>query len=198
MFNCLVSPLSQLFHNLLEFRYYTLFFGNKVIMILAIDVHYKETTAKAVGVLLQNWTDAVAQRYIIKYINEVEEYVPGSFYKRELPCILEIVKDIDLRSLSYIIIDGFVVLDDSGKPGLGVYVYESVQSQVPEIGVAKTNFHQNEQHVIPVLRGESTRPLYVTAVGTDLQQAAEHIKSMHGEFRLPTVLKEMDRITKEP
>jgi deoxyribonuclease V len=167
-------------------------------MILAIDVHYKETTAKTVGALLQNWDDAVAQQYIIKYINEVEEYVPGAFYKRELPCILEIVKDLDLSSLSYIIIDGFVVLDDSSKPGLGAYVYESIQSQVPVIGVAKTNFHQNEQHVIPVLRGESTKPLYVTAVGTDLQQAAEHIKNMHGEFRLPTVLKEMDRITKEP
>lgn len=86
-------------------------------MILAIDVHYKETTAKAVGALIQNWEDAVAQQYIIKYIDEVEEYVPGAFYKRELPCILEIFKDIDLRSLSYIIIDGFVVLDDSGKPG---------------------------------------------------------------------------------
>jgi len=167
-------------------------------MILAIDVHYKETTAKAVGALIQNWDDAVAQQYIIKYIDAVEEYVPGSFYKRELPCILEICKDVDLHSLHYIIIDGFVVLDDAGKPGLGAYVYESIQSQVPVIGVAKTNFHQNEQHVIPVLRGDSARPLYVTAVGTDLQQAAEHIKSMHGEFRLPTVLKEMDRITKEP
>lgn len=167
-------------------------------MILAIDVHYKETTAKAVGALIQNWEDAIAQQYIIKYIDEVEEYVPGAFYKRELPCILEIFKDVDLRSLSYIIIDGFVVLDDSGKPGLGAYVYESIQQQVPVIGVAKTNFHENEQHVIQVLRGASANPLYVTAVGTDVQQAAEHIKNMHGEFRLPTVLKEMDRITKEP
>ncbi len=167
-------------------------------MILAIDVHYKETTAKAVGALIQNWDDAVAQQYIIKYIDKVEEYVPGEFYKRELPCILEIFTATDLRSLSYIIIDGFVVLDDSGKPGLGAYVYESIQQQVPVIGVAKTNFHQNEQHVIPVLRGESVKPLYVTAIGVELQQAAEYVKSMHGEFRLPTVLKEMDRITKEP
>jgi len=167
-------------------------------MILAIDVHYKETTAKAVGALIQNWDDAVAQQDIIKYIDKVEEYIPGAFYKRELPCILEILKDVDLSNLTCIIIDGFVVLDDSGKPGLGAYVYESIQTQVPVIGVAKTNFHQNEQHVIPVLRGESAKPLYVTAVGIDLQQAAAHIKSMHGEFRLPTVLKEMDRITKEP
>jgi deoxyribonuclease V len=166
-------------------------------MILAIDVHYKENTAKAVGALIQHWDDAVAGRYIIKYIDAVEEYVPGSFYKRELPCILEICKDIDLQSLSYIIIDGFVVLDDAGKPGLGTYVYESIQSQVPVIGVAKSNFHENLQHVTPVLRGTSERPLYVTAVGTDLQQAADLIKGMHGEYRLPTVLKELDRVTKE-
>jgi deoxyribonuclease V len=167
-------------------------------MILAIDVHYKETTAKAVGALIKHWADAVAHQHIIKYIDAVEEYVPGAFYKRELPCILEIFKEVDLRSLSYIIIDGFVVLDDSGKPGLGAYVYESIQQQVPVIGIAKSNFHENEQHVIPVLRGESANPLYVTAVGIDLQQAAEYVRSMHGEFRLPTVLKELDRVTKEP
>jgi deoxyribonuclease V len=167
-------------------------------MILAIDVHYKENTAKAVGALFQNWNDAVALNHVIKYIDAVEDYVPGAFYKRELPCILEIVKQVDLQTISYIVVDGFVVLDDTGKPGLGAYVYESIQSQVPVIGVAKSNFHQNHQHVISVLRGESLNPLYVTAVGTDLQQAADNIKSMHGDFRLPTVLKELDRITKEP
>jgi deoxyribonuclease V len=167
-------------------------------MILAIDVHYKENTAKAVGALIQHWNDPVALNHVIKYIDAVEEYVPGAFYKRELPCILEIVQHVDLQSISFIVVDGFVVLDDTGKPGLGAYVYESIQSQVPVIGVAKSNFHQNQQHVIPVLRGESANPLYVTAVGTDLQQAANNIKIMHGDFRLPTVLKELDRITKEP
>jgi deoxyribonuclease V len=167
-------------------------------MILAIDVHYKDNTAKAVGALIRHWNDAEAHRYIIKYIDSVEEYVPGFFYKRELPCILEIIKDVDLQSVSYIIVDGFVVLDDAGKPGLGAYVYDSLQSQVPVIGVAKSNFHENLKHVMPVLRGTSTKPLYVTAIGTDLQQAAENIKSMHGDYRLPTVLKELDRITKEP
>jgi deoxyribonuclease V len=167
-------------------------------MILAIDVHYKEATAKAVGALILQWDDAEAHRYIIKYIDGVSAYEPGAFYKRELPCILEIIKDVDLQTISCIVVDGFVVLDDAGKPGLGAYVYESLQSQVPVIGVAKSNFHQNDRHVIPVLRGTSTKPLYVTAIGTDLQQAADHIKMMHGDHRLPTLLKELDRITKEP
>lgn len=167
-------------------------------MILAIDVHYKENSAKAVGALFRQWDDAIAERHIIKYIDGVEEYVPGAFYKRELPCILDIVKDVELQSIDYIVVDGFVILDDTGKPGLGAYVYESIPSRVPVIGVAKSNFHQNQKHVIPVLRGTSSNPLYVTAIGTDLQAAADHIKAMHGEHRLPTVLKELDRITKEP
>lgn len=166
-------------------------------MIVALDVHYKENTAKAVGALIQNWGDAAAAQHVIRYIDSVEEYEPGAFYKRELPCIMEVLNQIDLSGISYIIVDGFVVLDDLGKPGLGAYVYESLTPKVPVIGVAKSNFHQNLKNVIPVLRGESNNPLYVTAIGIDLQQAADLVKSMHGEFRLPTVLKEMDRITKE-
>ena len=166
-------------------------------MIVAIDVHYKENTAKAVGAIIQNWGDAAAVEHIIRYIDAVDEYEPGAFYKRELPCIMEVLNQIDLLTVTYIVVDGFVVLDDVGKPGLGAYVYESINRKIPVIGVAKSNFHQNLINVIPVLRGESHNPLYVTAVGIDLQQAGDFVKNMHGEFRLPTVLKEMDRITKE-
>lgn len=166
-------------------------------MIVAIDVHYKENTAKAVAALIQNWGDAAAADHVIRYIDAVEEYEPGAFYKRELPCITEVLKQIDLLLVTYIVVDGFVILDDAGKPGLGAYVYDSLHKKIPVIGVAKTNFHENLKNVIPVLRGESNKPLYVSAVGVDLQLAAELVKSMHGEFRLPTVLKEMDRLTKE-
>jgi len=167
-------------------------------MILATDVHYKDNTPKAVGALIAHWNDAVAQQHVIKYIDAVEEYVPGSFYKRELPCLLEIIKEVDLKDISYIFVDGFVVLDDLRKPGLGAYLYESLPVKVPVIGVAKTNFHQNMKYVIPVMRGTTERPLFVTAIGTDLQQAADYIQCMHGEYRLPTLLKQLDRITKEP
>src|ERR1044072_7336864 len=162
-------------------------------MIIAIDVHYKENTAKAVGALIQNWGDAAAVQHIIRYIDAVEDYEPGAFYKRELPCIMEILNQMDLSTVTYIVVDGFVVLNDLGKPGLGAYVYESINPKVPVIGVAKNNFHQNLINVIPVLRGESNNPLYVSAVGVDLQLAADFVKNMHGEFRFPTVLKELDR-----
>lgn len=166
-------------------------------MILAIDVHYRNNTAKVVCAVLQHWKDDAAIDYRVKYVDAVAEYIPGEFYKRELPCILEILQDIDLATISCIVIDGFVVLDDAGKHGLGGYLYEHLDRKVPVIGVAKSNFHQNTRHVIPVCRGESANPLYITAIGTNLQQAADNIQGMHGEYRIPTVLKELDRKTKE-
>jgi deoxyinosine 3'endonuclease (endonuclease V) len=166
-------------------------------MILAIDVHYRNNTAKVVCALLQQWKDPLAMEHRVKFVDGVAEYVPGEFYKRELPCILEILQDIDLTTVSCIVIDGFVVLDDTGKYGLGGHLYESLDRKVPVIGVAKTNFHQNTRHVIPIYRGESKNPLYVTAIGTDLQQASDNIKEMSGDHRIPAVLKELDRKTKE-
>lgn len=166
-------------------------------MILAIDVHYKEDTAKVVCAVLQQWQDAVAMHHWIKYVTTVADYIPGEFYKRELPCILDILSDIDLTTIECIIIDGFVVLDDAGKLGLGGHLYESLHPKVPVIGVAKTSFHQNTQNVIPVYRGESKNPLFITAIGIDLQTAANNIQHMAGEYRIPAVLKELDRRTKE-
>lgn len=166
-------------------------------MILAIDVHYRNNTAKVVCAVLQEWKAPAAMHYHIKYVDNVAEYIPGEFYKRELPCILAILADIDLSAVSFIVIDGFVVLDDDGKYGLGRHLYEHLNHKVPVIGVAKSNFYQNKKQVIPVYRGESANALYITAIGTDLQQAAENIQGMYGDYRIPAVLKELDRKTKE-
>jgi len=45
-----------------------------------------------------------------------------------------------------------------------------------------------------VLRGDSRRPLYVTAAGLDPAAAALHVRSMHGPFRIPTLLKRVDQL----
>lgn len=57
-------------------------------MILAIDVHYRDTFAKAVGVLF-NWDDEHPQKIITTIVDNVDEYIPGEFYKRELPSVLK-------------------------------------------------------------------------------------------------------------
>ena len=43
-------------------------------------------------------------------------------------------------------------------------------------------------------RGESKKPLFITAKGIDLDLAAHHIKEMYGPYRFPDLLKQVDSI----
>jgi deoxyribonuclease V len=166
-------------------------------MILAIDVFYEQNKAKIIGIIFNKWADEKFAQKIELFRQDIAEYEPGAFYKRELPCILDVLEQIDLTTLQYIIVDGYVYLDDEKKLGLGGYLYDAIEQKVPVIGVAKNHFANNTKYVIEVLRGESQKPLYVTAVGTDLEEAAKNVKNMHGEYRFPTLLKELDILTKE-
>lgn len=165
-------------------------------MLLAIDVYYIENSAKAVGVLFENWQDASPTDIIVAYKQDVAPYQPGQFYQRELPCITELLKQVDLSTLSAIIVDGYVYLDNAGKIGLGGYLYHSLQQQLPVIGVAKQAFNGNTKYVAEVFRGDSKKPLYVTAIGMPLPDVAENIHLMHGKHRMPTLLTLLDQQTK--
>jgi deoxyribonuclease V len=166
-------------------------------MILAFDTYYYENKAKTVCITFNDWHDSEIQKEYKEVLAGVEEYTPGEFYKRELPCILSLYKQIDVAKIDAIVIDGFVYLDDSEKFGLGGYLYEALRNQIPVIGVAKSNFATIEKHKRAVSRGESLRPLYVTAIGIDLDDAAAAIKSMHGENRIPQLLKKLDMLTRQ-
>ncbi len=166
-------------------------------MILAIDVHYRTNFAKAVSIAFNKWNDNKARAINSIIIKDVAEYIPGQFYKRELPCILKILEKSDLQKVQAIIIDGYVTLDDDGKPGLGSYLYEALNREIPIIGVAKSSFYNNDKFVAPVLRGESMKPIYITSRGIALKKAAKLIKEMHGTFRIPTLLALMDQETKK-
>ncbi len=61
-------------------------------MKLAIDVHYRETFAKVVSVEFEQWQDSTPLDIHIVEMEDFLEYEPGAFYKRELPCIMEILK----------------------------------------------------------------------------------------------------------
>lgn len=164
-------------------------------MLLALDVHYRNNTTKAVGVLF-NWNDKEPKETVIAYIDNVEDYIPGEFYKRELPCLLKIIDKIDITQLEAIIIDGYVYIDNEKNYGLGGILWETLNKQIPIIGVAKTAFYKNKETVIAVTRGESIKPLFVSAIGFDLNQAALNIKQMYGAYRIPDVLKQLDTETK--
>ncbi len=164
-------------------------------MLLALDVHYRENTTKAVGVLF-NWEDTEPIEIVTEFIDDVAEYVPGEFYKRELPCLLKVIAKIDLNQLEAIIIDGYVFIDNEKNFGLGGVLWETLNKQIPIIGVAKTSFFKNKETVIEVNRGESIKPLFVSAIGFDLNLAALKIKQMHGSYRIPHILKQLDTETK--
>lgn len=166
-------------------------------MILAFDTYYFDDKAKTVAVAFENWTATEPTAIYTEILEGVEAYVPGSFYKRELPCIASLFKQISLDHVEAVIIDGFVFLDDEQTPGLGGYVYEHLNKSIPVIGVAKTNFATIHRLKREVLRGDSRKPLYVTAQGLDIDVAAQYIQQMSGPYRLPALLKKLDALTKE-
>lgn len=166
-------------------------------MILALDTYYQNNTAKTVCIRFRHWTDEQPADVVTEVLDGVEEYQPGAFYKRELPCILSILKKTDLQNIESIIIDGYVVLDDTGKHGLGGHLYEALNRKIPVIGVAKTNFANNTIHKGEVYRGDSQRPLYITTLGIPLETACDYIRSMHGPYRIPTLLKTLDTLTRQ-
>ena len=129
-------------------------------------------------------------------LENVKEYRPGEFYKRELPCILSLLKQVDTSAIDAIIIDGFVFLDDHQKLGLGGHLYHEIGGRIPVIGVAKSNFATLEKNKIALLRGESKRPIFITSIGISMDEAAELIKSMTGIYRIPTILKTLDTLTR--
>lgn len=121
----------------------------------------------------------------------VEPYRPGQFYRRELPPLRAVIPAANESAL--IVVDGYVDLDPDGRPGLGANVH--AEFSVPVIGVAKTAF-ATATHAARVLRGLSSRPLYVTAAGMTIADAAVLVTEMAGRFRLPDALKRVDRLAR--
>ena len=165
-------------------------------MILALDVYYSVNEASSVGVLF-NWKDSTSLQTVRARIENVEEYIPGEFYRRELPCLLKVIDKIKLSSLEAILVDGYVYVDDNFKLGLGGRLWEALNKKIPVIGVAKTSFHSNKKTVKEIFRGKSKNPLYVSCIGMDMEEAAEKIQGMSGNFRMPSILKHLDIMTKE-
>lgn len=159
-------------------------------MLACVDVDYRAETAVAACVLFHNWSDAISDSAYVQMIARVEPYQPGHFYRRELPCLLSVLAFVT-HPLETIVVDGYVWLGEE-KPGLGAHLYEALGQRVPVVGVTKTQFHGAAAEA--VLRGGSRRPLYVSAAGLDSVTAAQYIQSMHGTYRLPTLLRQVDQL----
>lgn len=161
-------------------------------MIAAIDVDYSDSAgARTAAVIFADFEDSKPYAEYRIDLRHIAPYVPGEFYRRELPCILELLSQIK-EKIDTVIIDGYVSLGE--RPGLGMHLSQAMNHSVTVIGVAKSKFEGSDPK--EVIRGNSKNPLYVTSYGIDSDVAAQKIQSMHGPYRIPTLLKRVDRLSK--
>ncbi|MBX2799234.1 MAG: endonuclease V [Myxococcales bacterium] len=165
-------------------------------MIVALDVHYDDDRdcACTAAVWFDDWSQPAPDDIWLHHSQGLQPYVAGEFYRRELPCMLPLVRDmLAAHSPRLLVVDAHVDLAP-GRPGLGRHLFDAIDGRVHVVGVAKRAFHEGVGE--PVLRGDSQNPLWITA-SDDLSEAVEGVRSMAGEFRIPTLLKQVDRLARE-
>lgn len=164
--------------------------------IACLDVDYRAETARAACVAFPAWDAAEPSRVVTATLPAFADYEPGAFYKRELPALLAVI-DAARQDFDAIIVDGYVWLDNVGRPGLGARLHEALSRRVPIVGVAKTPL-RGDTWSVRLLRGASRRPLLVTAAGMEAQAAADAVRAMHGEHRIPTMVRLADAACRAP
>jgi deoxyribonuclease V len=164
-------------------------------MLYALDVDYRDDgTARAALVGFGAWDDARAAHESVVRVAETAAYEPGAFYRRELPCLLAALRDAPSPP-AVLVVDGHAWLRALDDPGLGARLWEALGRAAPVVGVAKQAFQSGV--AVPVRRGGSENPLWVTAAGMDARDACERVAIMHGAHRLPTLLKRVDRACRD-
>ena len=159
---------------------------------VAVDVHYPRSGgARAAAVMAAGaaFSGVLAER--TEVLAGVLPYRPGEFYLRELPPVRAVLHCIG--GLGLLVADGYADLDPDGRPGLGAYAH--AEFGIPVIGVAKSAF-RTATHAVPVLRGTSARPLFVTAAGMARTEAADLARHMAGRYRLPDALRRADTLAR--
>ncbi len=97
-------------------------------MIACLDVDYREAAAYAAGIAFHDWPDtAPAAEKVISVVG-VEPYQPGQFFRRELPCLLAVLRE--LPPVAVVIVDGYVWLDGVSVAGLGAHLYQALEGKV--------------------------------------------------------------------
>ncbi|MBI4952301.1 MAG: endonuclease V [Myxococcales bacterium] len=165
-------------------------------MLACVDVDYRpDGSAVAACLLFGAWSDArPVEEHVERITANVAPYEPGELFRRELPCILKVLALVAVP-LEVVVVDAYVTLDPAGRPGLGAHLHDALGHHVAGVGVAKTRYAAATM-ALPVYRGASRAPLWVTAVGIEPAVAAEHVRAMHGGHRIPTLLREVDRLAR--
>lgn len=159
-------------------------------MICAVDVDYQPTGVTAACVGFESWADPIATiEVVVRSTRPAAEYQAGAFYVRELPFLLSVLER--MPALDVVIVDGYVWLGED-HPGLGKHLHDARGGVV--IGVAKTRYAGAT--AVEIVRGEGSRPLFVTAIGIATEAAAELVRTMHGDHRIPTLLRRVDALAR--
>jgi deoxyribonuclease V len=158
----------------------------------AVDVHYPATGGgRAALVVAEEATFAAIVAERVQWLDAVAAYQPGHFYLRELPAIRAVLAGAPPVGL--LVVDGYCDLDPYGRPGLGAHVHRDLG--LPVVGLAKTAF-RSATHAVPVRRGRAASPLYVTACGMPVDEAARLVAGMAGPYRLPDALRRVDALAR--
>jgi len=162
-------------------------------MIVAVDVQYEgDHHARAAAVAFDKWDAEKATHEWTVKLSPVAPYVPGQFYKRELPPLLAVLKAAPV-SVRTVIVDGHVWLG-MGRWGLGRHLHEALGETTPVIGVAKRPFQGGS--AAEWVRGSSKTPLYVSVAGLHIATVQGYLCQMHGPYRLPTLIKRADTLAR--
>ncbi|MDP8236612.1 MAG: endonuclease V [Candidatus Erginobacter occultus] len=162
-----------------------------VLLKAALDVHYGCSGATAACVVFESWENSSPAEVHRAVIPEAAGYRAGRFFERELPG-LQAVLEAAGREFESIVIDGYVHLRGGAGKGLGQHLWEALGCESEVVGVAKNPLKIAERFV-PILRGRSIKPLFVSAAGCPLASARKAVLSMHGAYRIPTLLRLADR-----
>ena len=115
--------------------------------IACIDVGYTEsetnpTTAIAACAVISDWSDVTSLSELVVNVDAVEDYQPGQFYLRELPCIKAVLRYFRVLQRT----SSLTVTSGVGRPGpswpSAQYLYDALNQVIPVIGVAKNPFKQ--------------------------------------------------------
>ncbi len=164
-------------------------------MLLALDTDYGQQIARTGAVAFDTWRAPAASLEALASNTSFGAYQPGRFFERELPCLLPLIAELRAQiAIETIVIDGFVDLGPD-RPGLGRHLFEALGGEIAIVGVAKTAFRG--AIAVEVLRGVSVKPLFVTSTG-DLDAAAAAVRAMAGAYRVPDLLRRVDRLSRTP
>ncbi|MEM1215556.1 MAG: endonuclease V [Bacteroidota bacterium] len=165
-------------------------------MIYAFDAYYTDEVVRTAVIGFDTWTSSDVVLEQVKFSAPAGAYVSGQFYQRELPGLLALISQLPLHQGDILLIDGYVYLNNEGRNGLGGYLHEALDGRFPVVGIAKKHFKTLTDNVLPVYRGKSQKPLYVTARGVDLATVAVGLSHMVGPYRIPSLLKRVDQLSR--